>query len=255
VAASWPATVGPQQSPWTVDTARAWAVWVWRLASYSTFWLSHPLGRCTRVASPSTHTTSPTSAISARRSRTSARVATKVPSGWQNPSTASSPSSRSRLSPTSVLEMPTARPARRYDSPSSRTAATASRRTSSGSGGVPPRPRGRGGVRWARWLASQASTVAGSDERGHYANGTRPPGRVSTLPMVWSRQCQGVWSITDTLTETNARQRPTSIEVGPRWPFSRRRFTESGRRLDGSSSCSIRGWIGRSLRPDAIRPS
>jgi len=32
---------------------------------------------------------------------------------------------------------PTARPARRYDSPSSSTAATASRRTFSGSGGVP----------------------------------------------------------------------------------------------------------------------
>jgi hypothetical protein len=39
----------------------------------------------------------------------------KVPSGWQNPSVASGPSNRSRLSPTSVLEIPTARPARRYD--------------------------------------------------------------------------------------------------------------------------------------------
>src|SRR4029453_16012297 len=71
--------------------------------------------------------------------RTSARVVTKLPSGWQYPSAASVGSSRSMLSPTSVLEMPTARPARRYDSPSSRTAATASKRTSRGSGGVPPR--------------------------------------------------------------------------------------------------------------------
>jgi hypothetical protein len=27
--------------PQMVDTARSWAVWVWRLASYSTFWLTH----------------------------------------------------------------------------------------------------------------------------------------------------------------------------------------------------------------------
>ena len=40
-------------------------VWAWRLASYSTFWLAHPLGRCTQVASPSTHTASPVWAISA----------------------------------------------------------------------------------------------------------------------------------------------------------------------------------------------
>jgi hypothetical protein len=100
-----------------VDTARPWAVWVWRLASYSTFWLTQALGRCTRVASPSTTTASPERAISPRRSHNSARVATKVPSGWQNPSAASLPSSRSMLSPTSVLEIPTIRPARRYDSP------------------------------------------------------------------------------------------------------------------------------------------
>jgi hypothetical protein len=42
-----------------VDTARPWAVWACRLASYSTFWLAHPRGRCTRVASPSRHTASP----------------------------------------------------------------------------------------------------------------------------------------------------------------------------------------------------
>jgi hypothetical protein len=62
-------------------------------------------------------------------------------------------------------------PARRYDSPSSSTAATASRRTSSDSGGVPPRSGGRDGSRWARRAASQASTGAGSDERGRYDNG------------------------------------------------------------------------------------
>jgi hypothetical protein len=64
-----------------------------------------------------------------------------------------------------------------YDSPSRITAATASRRTSNDSGGVPPRPGGRGGISWARWQASQASTSAGSDKRGRYDNGTRPPGR------------------------------------------------------------------------------
>jgi hypothetical protein len=72
------------------------------------------------------------------------------------------------LSPTSVLEIPTARPARRYDSPSSKTAATASRRTSSDSGRVPPRPGGHGGSRWARQAPGQPSTLAGSDERGQY---------------------------------------------------------------------------------------
>jgi hypothetical protein len=98
----------------------------------------------------------------------------KVPSGWQKPRAASGPSSRSRLSSTSVLEMATMRAARRYGSPSSSSAATASRRTSNDSGGVPPVPGGRDGSRWARRAASQASTAAGSDERGQYDNGGQP---------------------------------------------------------------------------------
>jgi hypothetical protein len=154
-----------------VEMARPWAVWVWRLASYTTFWLAQPAGRCTRVASPSTTTASPAAAISASQWRRLSRLVMKVPSGWQKPSAASGPSSRSRLSPTSVLEIPTARPARRYDSPSRMTAATASKRTSSDSGGVPPWPGGRGGSRGARRPASQASTRAGSEERGQYDNG------------------------------------------------------------------------------------
>jgi hypothetical protein len=101
--------------------------------------------------------------------------------GLAVPTAASVPSSRSRLSPTSVLEIPTARPARRYDSPSTSTAATASRRTSSDSGGVPPWPARRGGSRWARRPASQASTSAGSEEREQYDKGTRPPGRRENL--------------------------------------------------------------------------
>src|SRR6266542_2331702 len=121
------------RSPQIVATDRPWAVWACRLASYSTFWLAHPRGRCTRVASPSTTTASPAAAISASTARRSSRVATNVPSGWQNPRPPSGPSSRSRLSPTSVLEIPTMRPARRYDSPSRITAPTASRRTSSDS--------------------------------------------------------------------------------------------------------------------------
>jgi hypothetical protein len=94
-----------------------------------------------------------------------------VPSGWQYPMAANSASNRSMLSPTSVLEMPTILAARRYDSPSSSTAATASKRTSNESGEVPPWPGGRDGSRWARRAASQASTPAGSDERGQYDNG------------------------------------------------------------------------------------
>jgi hypothetical protein len=67
------------------------------------------------------------------------------------------------------------------ESPSSSTAATASRRTSNESGGVPPVPGGRDGSRWARRAASQASASAGSDDRGPYDTGTRPPGRREKL--------------------------------------------------------------------------
>src|SRR6266536_2329224 len=170
-----------KRSPWMVEMARPWAVWAWRLASYRTFWLAHPRGRCTRVASPSTTTASPAAVISPSQWRRSSRLVMKVPSGWQYPRAASGPSSRSRLSPTSVLEIPTARPARRYDSPSRMTAATASKRTSSDSGGVPPCPGGRAGCRWARRSASQARACAGSEERGQYDKGTRPPGRLENL--------------------------------------------------------------------------
>ena len=91
-----------------------WAVWAWRLVSYQTFWLAHPRGRCTRVASPSTKTASPVRAISPRRSRRSAMVVMNVPSGWQYPSAASPASSRSMLSPTrSWRSRPSDRPAGR----------------------------------------------------------------------------------------------------------------------------------------------
>ena len=79
------------------------------------------------------------------------------------------------------------------------TAPTASSRTSSDSGGFPPWPGERGGSRWARRRASQASTWAGSDERGQYDTGTKPPAGLNTLPMIWSRQCPGGRSITDAL--------------------------------------------------------
>src|SRR6266567_1108317 len=75
-----------------VLTDSPWAVWAWRLASSTTFWLAHDLGRCTRVASPSTHTASPERAISPSHRRSSSRVVMKVPSGWQYPMAASSPS-------------------------------------------------------------------------------------------------------------------------------------------------------------------
>src|SRR6266545_5470437 len=109
--------------------------------------------------------------------------------GLAAPNAASAPSGRPRLSPTSVLEIPTIRPALRYDSPSNTTAATASRRTSRDSGRVPPRPGWRGGTRWARRPASQVRTLAGSDERGQYANETGPPRKGEGLPMVRSRTC------------------------------------------------------------------
>ena len=78
VAAARPAAVTHhKRSPWTVDTAKPWAVWA------------------------------PAAAISPSHSRRSARVVMNVPSGWQYPSPASPASSRSMLSPTSVLEIPT----------------------------------------------------------------------------------------------------------------------------------------------------
>ncbi len=77
---------------------------VWRRTS--TCWLPHCLGRCTRVPSPSGTTAAPASVISARRSPSASRLVTKLPSGWQTPSAASSPSSRSRRSPTAVLQAP-----------------------------------------------------------------------------------------------------------------------------------------------------
>src|SRR6266536_4044501 len=62
------------------------------------------------AAQPAPVHASPTSAISASHSPSWSTVVMNVPSGWQNPRQPSGPRSRSRLSPTSVLEMPTARP-------------------------------------------------------------------------------------------------------------------------------------------------
>jgi dihydrofolate reductase len=67
---------------------------------------------------------------------------------------------------------------------------------------LPPRPGGRGGRGWARRPASQAKTSTGSDERGQYANGTRPPGR-REKPCLWSGPfLHGAPGITDTLIAT-----------------------------------------------------
>src|SRR4030095_969392 len=103
--------------------------------------------------------------------------------------------------------MPTIRPARRYDSPSSSTAATASRRTSNDSGRVPPCQGGRGGVRWARRAASQPSTLAGSDERGQYdGTGARPPGRLEHLAYGLAPSTSGRTEHHDTLITTKGRK-------------------------------------------------
>ena len=71
---------------------------------------------------------------------------------------------------------------------------------------MPPWPGGRDGSRWARRAASQASTSAGSDERGQYDNGDRTSwaasntskGPVFAYP---TQRPQG--SIADTLTHTH----------------------------------------------------
>jgi hypothetical protein len=174
------------RSPWMVDSATPWAMWVRRLASYRTFWLAHPPGRCTRVASPSTHTASPTSVISASRSRRSWRVATNVPSGWHSPSAANSPSSRSRLSPTSVLQIPTIR------ARVGRTARPAPPHPGRPAG--PPaaaagcRPGHRGGLGTGARGARQASAAPRWAETsvGGMTTETGPPGRRENPPMVRS---------------------------------------------------------------------
>jgi hypothetical protein len=79
------AAIAPQQVAVDGGDARPWAVWLCRLGSYRTFWLAHPLARCTRVASPSRQTASPDAAISTSSARRSSRLVTKLPSGWQNP--------------------------------------------------------------------------------------------------------------------------------------------------------------------------
>src|SRR5829696_1642603 len=187
VAAARPAPVHPQQVAVDGRQRQALGGVGVPLGVYSTFWLAQPRGRCTRAASPSRHTASPVRAISESQQRRSSRVVMKLPSGWQYPSAASGPRSRSMLSPISVLEMPTARPARRYDSPSRMTAPTASRRPSNGSGGVPPaRVGGVGsggpGGGPARPARGRAATNAGS-----MTTGPDLQAGFSTLPMVWSR--------------------------------------------------------------------
>lgn len=91
------------------------------------------------------------------------------------------------------------RPARRYDSPSSSTAATASKRASSDSGGVPPWPGGRGGSRWAMRAASQPSTAAATTNVGSMPRGPDLQAASRTRPWSGPRQRPGPLSITDTL--------------------------------------------------------
>jgi hypothetical protein len=125
------------RSPQIVLTDRPWAVWLCRLASYSTLWSAHPRGRCTTGRQPIHHHRLAGCGHLHQQPAQVIQGGDEGPVGL-NPRAPSGPSSRSRLSPTSVLEIPTARPARRYDSPSSSTAATASRRISSDSGGCRP---------------------------------------------------------------------------------------------------------------------
>jgi hypothetical protein len=118
VAAARPAPSHHSRSPQTVDSARPWAVGV-PLGVVQDLLAGSSAGSLHPGRQPVQADRSPDRAISASHWRRSARVAMKLPSGWQNPSAASSPSSRSRLSPTSVLEIPppggppirTARPA------------------------------------------------------------------------------------------------------------------------------------------------
>ena len=180
---SWPAAVTPtagRRGSWTPPRPGRCGCGAWRRTAPSG-WPSDR-GRCTRVASPSMHTASPVAAISASRSRRSARLVTNVPSGWQHPERgqvrpAAGPCCRR---PRSWRSRPSGRRAGTTARPAA-TAPTASKRTSNASGGVPPRPGGRGGSRWASRPVSQASTSTGSDERGLYGKGTRPPGRRENL--------------------------------------------------------------------------
>jgi hypothetical protein len=170
------------RSPQIVLTARPWAVWVCRLASYSTFWLAHPRGRCTRVASPSTHTASPTSAISARRSPSSSRLLIKAPFGLAQPEVGQ----RTKQQVQAFTDLGLGDPDRPAGTPVRQPV------QQHRSGRAPPCPGRRGGVRWVRRALSQPSTLAGSDERGQY-DGTGPDllAGVRHLPMVWSPSRSG----------------------------------------------------------------
>jgi hypothetical protein len=146
-----------------LDSARPWAVWVCRLASNSTFWLAHPRGRCTRVASPSTDTASPERAISTSHWRRSSRLVMKVPSGWQYPSEAVAHLGLG--DPDHAASTAVRQPVQQHGGDGVQAHLQRQRR-----GAALP---GRGGVRWARRLASQASTLAGSDERGQEDKGNQ----------------------------------------------------------------------------------
>ena len=116
---------------------------------------------------------------------------TNVPSGWQYPSAASAPNSRSRLSPSWVLEMAAMRPAcrsdsRRDDGPDGVQAELQGHRR------VPPRPGGRGGVSWAR-RGGEPGQHRGRQRRAWavcHGDQTSMAG-FDTLPMVWSPSTLG----------------------------------------------------------------
>jgi hypothetical protein len=64
---------------------------------------------------------------------------------------------------------------------------------------VPPCRRGRGGSSGRGSWPARPAPWREATSVGSMPTGPDLLAGVSTLPMVWSRQCQGVWSITDTL--------------------------------------------------------
>jgi hypothetical protein len=191
------------RSPWTVDTARPWAVWAWRLASYRTFWLPQALGRCTRVASPSRHTASPAWAISARCSRSSAKLVMRVPSGWQKPSR-----------PAWEAAGPCCRPPRSWKSrPSGRRAGTTARPTR-------PRPRRPGGppTPAAGCRPARAGGVAAGGPGGRPAR--QGPWRQRRTRAVCQRDrtsSEGVKAYSPVSHMSGARSIADTLSDGPMW--------------------------------------
>jgi hypothetical protein len=183
--------------------------------------LAHPQGRWTRVAGPSTQTASPAPAHLHQQRAQVIRVATKVPPGWQKPRAARAPSSRSGLSPTSVLQAPdrpggapVRQPVQQHGS--DRDQADLQRQWWGAA--LPGRARGPAGGRGDR--PARPARVRTARSAGSMPTGTRPHMQASRTRL-WSgpRQRPG---ITDThISRSRGRSKTWRARVAATWASAR----------------------------------